>query len=211
VTVTTAPIRILIVDDHSIVRDGLSLIIDREPDLEVVASAASGEEALDAFRRESPDVVLMDLQLPRMSGVEAIRAIRRTDSATPIVVLTMYEGDEDIHKALEAGATTYLLKDALSDDLVRVVRAVRAGERPIPPNVRARLEDRATKPQLTNREVEVLELVLSGQRNKEIAFSLSISEETVQVHLRRIFAKLDVHDRTAAVSLALRRGILHIR
>lgn len=207
----SSSIGVLIVDDHSIVREGLSLIIEREADMEVVGAAANGEEAVEAFGQKQPDIVLMDLQLPGMSGVDAIRAIRRSGATTPIVVLTMYEGDEDIHRALQAGATTYLLKDSLSDDLIRVVRDVYAGERPIPPDVKARLEDRAARPQLTNREIDVLKLVLEGQRNKEIAFSLSISEETVQVHLRSIFAKLDVHDRTAAVSMALRRGIIHLR
>jgi DNA-binding NarL/FixJ family response regulator len=202
---------VLIVDDHHLVREGLGLIIERELDMRVVGSVGSGEEALRAFPRSRPDVVLMDLQLPGMSGVDAIREIRQTDADTPIIVVTMYEGDEDIHRALDAGATTYLLKDSLSDELVQMVRRVHAGERPMPPQVRARLEDGGERPKLTAREMEVLELLLEGQRNKEIAFSLSISEETVQVHVKRILAKLGVHDRTAAVSVALRRGIIHVR
>jgi two-component system NarL family response regulator len=178
--------------------------------MEVVGSAATGEEAVEAFLAHRPDVVLMDLQLPRMSGVEAIRAIRELDPGARIVVLTMYEGDEDIYRSIQAGAATYLLKDSLSDDLIRVVRSVHAGGRPIGTEVQQRLEDRAGRPALTEREVRVLELVMAGHRNKEIAASLSIREETVSVHLRNIFTKLDVHDRTAAIYVALRRGILHI-
>jgi two-component system NarL family response regulator len=203
-------IRLLVVDDHWIVRDGLALIIGREGDMAVVASAATGEEAVAAYERSRPDLVLMDLQLPSMSGVEAIRAIRRLDPGARIVVLTMYDGDEDVHRALDAGATTYVLKGSPSDDLIRVVRTVHAGGRPISADVRARLEDRAARPALTQREVRVLELVLQGKRNKEVAATLAISEETVEVHLKNIFAKLDVHDRTAAVYVALRRGIIHV-
>jgi DNA-binding NarL/FixJ family response regulator len=209
--VAAASIDILVVDDHRIVREGLTLIIGRERDMRVVGAAATGEEALDALEHLRPSVILMDLNLPGMSGVEAIRAVRQRDAETPIVVLTMYEGDEDIRRARDAGATTYLLKHSLSDDLVRVIREVAAGERPLPPDVQARLDDMAARPTLSKREVEVLELVLDGQRNKEIAYSLSISQDTVRVHLRTIFAKLEVHDRTAAVKVALRRGIVHIK
>ena len=204
-------IDVVVVDDHRIVREGLTLIIERERDMKVVGAAATGEEALDVLRRLHPSVILMDLNLPGISGVETIRAVRRENAATPIVVLTMYQGDEDIRKALEAGATTYLLKHSLSDDLVRVIREVNAGGRPLPPDVQARLDGAAAQPTLSKREVEVLELVLDGQRNKEIADVLSISQDTVRVHLRTIFTKLDVHDRTAAVKVALRRGIVHIK
>ena len=204
-------IDILVVDDHRIVRDGLSLIIEREHDMKVVGTAATGEEALDALRHLQPSLILMDLNLPGMSGVETIRAVRQRRTSVPIVVLTMYEGDQDIRRALDAGATTYLLKHSLSDDLVRVIRNVHAGEHPLPADVQARLDDTAARPTLSKREVEVMELVLDGCRNKEIADSLSISQETVRVHLRTIFTKLDVHDRTAAVKVALRRGIVHIK
>jgi DNA-binding NarL/FixJ family response regulator len=207
----SAVIGVLVVDDHHLVREGLSLIIQREPDMRVVGSVASGEDAVDVLKSTPTDVILMDLQLPGMSGVEAIRKIRELDTATPIVVVTMFEGDEDVHRALAAGATTYLLKDVLSDHLVRVVREVHAGRRPLESNVRARLEARAARPILTRREVQVLELLSEGQRNKEIAYSLSISEDTVEVHVKRIHAKLGVHDRTAAVSVAVRRGIIHLR
>jgi DNA-binding NarL/FixJ family response regulator len=209
--VTTPQIGILIVDDHRIMRDGLALIVERESDMQVVGAASTGEEAIVEFSRRRPEIVLMDLQMPGIGGVEAIRAIHESDPTARIVVLTMYEGDEDIYRALDAGASTYLLKDSLSDDLIRVIREVHAGERPISPEIRARLNHRNARAALTKREVEVLELLLDGRRNKEIAFSLSISEETVEVHLKNIFNKLDVHDRTAAVSTALRRGIIHVR
>jgi len=205
-----ARIRVMCVDDHRIVREGISLIIDRQPDMEVVGSAASGEESVELFQRCRPDVTLMDLQLRSMSGVEAIRAIRRHDEDARIVVLTMYSGDEDIHRALEAGAATYLLKDTLSDDLIRVVREVHEGKQPIGADVEARLAERAGRPRLTSREVQVLELIAQGMRNKEIAAALGISEETAQVHVKNILAKLKVKDRTAAVNVALRRGIIHL-
>jgi DNA-binding NarL/FixJ family response regulator len=153
----------------------------------------------------------MDLQLPGMSGLEALIAIRREYPDARIVVLTMYQGDEDIHRALQAGAVTYLLKDTLSEDLVHAIREVHSGARPIQPAVRACLAERDRQPSLTLREVQVIELISRGMRNKEIAASLGISDETVHVHVKNILAKLNVNDRTAAVSVALRRGIIHIR
>jgi two-component system, NarL family, response regulator len=207
-------IRVLCVDDHRIVRDGLSLIINHEPDMEVVGSAATGEEAVALHRSCQPDVTLMDLRLGRlekMSGVDAIRSIRRDSPHARIVVLTMYEGDEDIYRAHEAGATTYLLKDTLSSDLIRVVRAVHAGERPVLPAVEALLAQRASMPILTSREVEVLQLVAEGKRNKEIGVMLGITEGTVQIHVKNILAKLNVSDRTSAVQIAIRRGLVHMR
>lgn len=204
-----SPIRVLCVDDHRIVREGLTLIIERQPDMKVVGSAATGEEAVALFQRHRPNVTLMDLQLAAMTGVEAIRAIRRHDKDARIIVLTMYQGDEDIYRALDAGAATYLLKDMLSDDLIRVVREVNAGERPVSAGVQALLSERAASPTLTPREVQVVELIAQGMRNKEIAVSLGISEETVQVHVRNILAKLKVQDRTAVVQVAIRRGIIH--
>jgi two-component system NarL family response regulator len=203
-------IRVLIVDDHWVVREGLAAIIEKNGGIEVVANATTGEEAVAAFVREHPDVVLMDLQLGAMSGVEAIREIRKLDPLARIVVLTMYDGDEDIHQALQAGAATYLLKGSPAEDLIHVIQDVQGGKRPMIPDVQARLEDRATRPTLTPREIHVLRLVLQGNRNKEIADHLSISEDTVTAHMKNNFTKLDVHDRTAAVYVALRRGILHL-
>jgi DNA-binding NarL/FixJ family response regulator len=208
---TPVQIRVMCVDDHRIVREGIAVIINREPDMQVVGTASTGEEAVTVFTRERPDVTLMDLQLPRMTGLDAIKSIRREDPDARIIVLTMYQGDEDIHSALAAGAATYLLKDTLSDDLIRFVREVHGGRRPIRADVRAALDERAAAPTLTPREVQVMELVAEGRRNKEIANALAISEETVQVHLRNIFAKLKVSERTAALNVAIRRGIVHIR
>lgn len=204
-------IRILCVDDHQLIREGIALIIEREPDMRVVAAARTGEEAVMLFREHRPDVTLMDLQLPVMNGLEAIEAIRRYDPTARIIVLTMYEGNEHIYRALSGGAATYLLKDTLSSDLIRVVRQVHAGERPIRPEVEAKLAERAGQPTLTPREVAVMELVGEGRRNKEVASALKISEETVQVHLRNIFAKLQVSDRAAALVVATKRGIVRPR
>ncbi len=203
-------IRILCVDDHSIVREGIALIVNQQPDMEVIASAATVEGAIEMFTRHRPDVTLMDLRLRGSSGTQAIEAIRREDPRARVIVLTMYDGDEDIYRALQAGAATYLLKDTLSDDLIREIREVQSGRRPVHPDVEARLAERSTQRVLTPREVEVMELMMQGLRNKEIAASLGNSEGTVQVHIKNIFAKLNVSDRTAAVQVALRRGIVHI-
>jgi two-component system, NarL family, response regulator len=208
--VSELPIRVLCVDDHRIVREGIALIISRERDMVVVGCAASGPDAVALFNRHRPDVTLMDLQLGKMSGLDAIRTICREHEDARIIVLTMYEGDEDIYRALEAGAATYLLKDTLADDLIRIVREVHAGKRPLSADVRARLDEHTAYQPLTAREVEILELVKLGSRNKEIAGALGISEVTVQVHIRNLFLKLKVNDRTAAVNVALRRGILHL-
>lgn len=205
---TKASISVLIADDHPIVREGLSLIIGRHADMRVLASVPTGQDAVAAYLREPADIVLMDLQMPLMNGVEATRAIREKYPDAKIIVLTMYSGDEDIRRALEAGATTYLLKDSLSDDLIRVAREVHAGGRPLDPEVQARLD--VPSQRLTPREMRVLELVFEGYRNKEIAAALRISEDTVEVHLKNIFAKLMVHDRTAAVRVGLSRGIIHM-
>lgn len=204
-------IRVMCVEDHRIVREGLALIINSEPDMKIVGSCASGDEAVDLFTTVRPDVTLMDLRLGATSGVDAIKAIRKVDPNARIVVLTMYEGDEDIYRAHQAGATTYLLKDTLSSDLVRVVRQVHAGERPVLPEVQARLAERASMPTLTSREVEVLQLISQGLRNKEVGAMLGITEGTVQIHVKNIFAKLSVNDRTGAVQVAVRRGLIHMK
>jgi DNA-binding NarL/FixJ family response regulator len=207
----TPPIRILCVDDHPLIRDALTLKVDLQPDMTMVAAAGTGEQALEYFERHRPDVTLMDLQLPAMSGLDTIRAIRRVDPQARIIVLTMYEGDEDIYRAIEAGAATYLLKDTLVDDLIRIVRDVHAGARPIPVDIAERLAGRVEHGTLTRREVQVVELIATGLHNKQIAGVLNITDETVQAHVKNILAKLRVPDRTAAVTVALRRGIIHMR
>lgn len=210
-TGTAAPrITVLCVDDHRIVREGLRMIINSEPDMVVIDSAGTGREAVARHEEHDPDITLMDLQLPEMGGVDAIKAIRERDAGARIIVLTMYKGDEDIYRAMAAGASTYLLKDTLADDLPRIVREVHAGRRSLPPDVLARLEERAASPTLTPREVEVMKLVAAGRRDKEIALALSISSQTARVHMKNIFAKLGVSDRTEAMSVAIRRGIIHI-
>ncbi len=204
-------IRVLCVDDHPIVRDGVSLIIDMQPDMQVVGVASTGEEALSLFSRHHPDITLMDLQLPGISGLEAIKNIRIEDPDARVIVLTMSEGDEDIFRALKAGASTYLLKNTLSDDLVRVVREVHGGKHPLSAEIAERLAARKTEATLTQRETDVLKLLAQGMRNKEIGAHLGITEETTHGYIKSIFAKLKVQDRTAAVTVALRRGIIHLK
>ena len=206
----TPPIRVLCVDDHRIVREGMALIIDRETDLTVVGLAATADEAVAQFTLHRPDITLMDLRLGASSGLDALRRIKQINPAAHIIVMTMYKGDEDIHRALTAGAAAYLLKDALSNDLIRTVREVHAGRHPVSPDVQARLDQRASMPTLTAREIEVLDLVAAGKRNKEIALALNISDDTVQVHIKNIFAKLRVNERTSAVKVAVQRGIVHL-
>jgi DNA-binding NarL/FixJ family response regulator len=203
-------ISVLCVDDHQLMREGIVRIIQMEPGVTVVAEGATGEEAVERFTRHRPDVTLMDLQLRGMNGLQAIRQIRQLQHDARIVVLTMYEGDENIYHALQAGAMGYLLKDSVPEDLIRVIREVHNGQRSIPPLVQERLAARSNQPSLTGREMEVLEHLAQGMRNKEIAAALSISEETTRVHIRGIFHKLNVHDRTAALAEALRRGLVRV-
>ncbi len=203
--------RIMCVDDHLLVREGIALVLERQADIQVVSSVASGEEAVARYPEVRPDVVLMDLQLGGISGLEAIKRLRAIDPAAHIVVLTVMQGDEDIFRALQAGAIAYVLNDTLSHDLVRVVREVHAGRRALGAAVAAKLTERASGPTLSAREIEVVELMSQGMRNKEVAASLGITERTAEVHVRNILTKLSVKDRTAAVSVAIRRGIIHLR
>ena len=205
-----APIRVLCVDDHPLLLEGVARKIERQPDMEVVDTAGTGQEALILYLRHRPDVVLMDLQMPGMGGLQAIEAIRREDPNAKIIVLTILGGDEDIYRAINAGAASYLLKSSLSQDLVATVRRVAAGERPIPPEVAERLAAREGQGGLSAREIQILELIAKGLRNKEIAGELGIGQETVQTHIKRLFVKLRVSDRTAAVTVALKRGIVHM-
>jgi DNA-binding NarL/FixJ family response regulator len=207
----TPTIRVLCADDHRLMREGIARIVGVQPDMTVVAQASDGEQAVSQFLQHRPDVTLMDLEMPKMNGVRAIQAIRSHEPHAHIVVLTMYHGDEDIHRAIAAGAMGYLLKDTLPDDLIRVIREVHSGRRAIPPEIAAVLEQRASQPTLTFRESQVLELLATGKRNKEIAAALGISGDTASAHIKSIFQKFNVHDRTAALAEALRRGIIHIR
>ena len=204
-------IRVMCVDDHPIVTEGLSAIINRQPDMAVVATATNREEALSRFLSERPDVTLMDLALGSERGVDAVRDIRRAAPDARIIILTVYHGEEDIFKAFDAGATSYVLKEEVPDELVRTIREVFQGHAPsMRPELEQRLAHRASGPTLTAREVQVLEGVSRGLRNKEIAGSLGISEETARVHVRNILSKLGVSDRGAAVNVGVRRGIIRI-
>ena len=204
------PIRILITDDHPVVREGLAAMIERRPDMTVVGEAGNGLEAVERFRSCQPDVALMDLRMPEMDGVEAITAIRREFPAARIIVLTTFDGDEDIYRGLRAGARGYLLKDAGREGLLEAIRAVHAGQSWIPPDVASKLAERVTGPDLTAREMDVLSLLAEGRSNQAIAALLFISEATVKTHVNSILTKLGVADRTQAVTTALRRGIVHL-
>ena len=203
-------IKVLCVDDHRLMREGIVRIIGFDAGVTVVAEGSTGEEAVERFLQHRPDVTLMDLQLRGMNGLQAIRTIRSLQPDAKIVVLTMYEGDETIYDALEAGAAGYLLKDSVPGDLIRVIREVHGGLKSIPPHIEAKLEARIGRPKLTMREKEVLDLLAQGMRNKEIAAELQISEETARAHIKGIFQKLRVHDRTAALAEALRRGLARV-
>ena len=210
-TIPSAPIRLLIVDDHPVVRDGLVAILHQaEPDLEVVGEAGDGKEAVTAWRTLRPTVTIMDLQLPGQSGVEAIVAIRREDPDARVLVLTTFDGDADIQRALEAGARGYLLKSMRRATLIEAVRAVAAGKRYLPPATAARLVEGMESERLTARELDVLKLLAQGHRNREIADALGLAEPTVKIHVNNLLRKLQVKDRTEATMVALRRGIIHM-
>jgi DNA-binding NarL/FixJ family response regulator len=203
-------IRVLMADDHPVVRTGIRAMIAHESDMLVVAEAADGAEAVSLYEQHKPDVVLMDLRMPRQNGVASIRAIVAGDSAARIVALTSYEGDADIYRALDAGACGYLVKDTLGVEVVGAVRSAAAGRRVIPPSVASRLAEFVPRVDLTPRELEVLQLAAKGLRNRDIARVIGRTQETVKVHLKHVMAKLDVTDRTEAVIVALQRGIIHL-
>jgi two-component system NarL family response regulator len=200
--------RVLVVDDHSLLRTGVANIINQEPDLEVVAEAANGRDAIAAFLEHRPDVVLMDLRMPGMEGVEAISRIRDVDPQALVVVLTTYDADEDIARALQAGAKAYILKDIAADALLACIRDVLAGKTYLAPAAAAKLAEHVTQVQLTPRELATLRLMANGSSNKEIAVALNISERTVKSHLAHLFEKLQVTSRTEAVRVATRRGLV---
>jgi len=206
----TSEIRILVVDDHFVVRLGLVALINTEPGLKVVGEADSGDQAVKLFQSLRPDLVLMDLRMPGVNGQEATRHIRQLAGQARVLMLSAFDGDEDIHAALEAGAQGYVLKSATGDDLIPAIHAVAAGRRWIPREVATRLKSRNTYEQLTAREVDVLHQLAHGLANKEIADKLGISEYTTKDHLKSILAKLRVADRTQAVTAALQRGIIHL-
>jgi two-component system, NarL family, response regulator len=203
-------IRVIVIDDHPVVREGLVAMIARQPDMSVVAQGENGQEAIALFKEHRPDVSLIDLRMPGISGIAAILAIREEFPQSRIIVLTTYDGDEDIYRALKAGVKAYLLKDVFREELLGAIRAVHAGRRHIPVAVATRLAERVASPDLTSREIEVLKLIAKGSSNKEIAHQLAITEGTVKGHVNNILSKMGVDDRTEAAMSALRRGIIYL-
>ena len=203
-------IRILIADDHSVVAHGLALLLECERDITVIGQARNGYEVLELFRQHQPDVTLMDLRMPQMGGVAAITAIRAEFNDAGIIVLTTYDGDEDIYRGLRAGAKGYLLKDAEPDELMRAIRMVHSGQKYIPPNIGAKLVNRMSNPELSDRELAVVRLMVAGKSTQEISAALSIAESTVKYHINNILSKLGASDRTQAVLAALKRGIANL-
>jgi two-component system NarL family response regulator len=203
-------IRVMIVEDHFVVRVGLAAIINSQPDMVTVAEAGNGRQAVGLFDQHQPDVTLMDLRIPGLNGVEAIAAIIEKFPRARIIVLSTYGGDEDIFRALQAGARAYFLKDIKGQELVNAIRAVHAGQRPLPPEIASRLAERVHRSELSPRELEILKLIAKGRSNKEIATTLAISEGTVRVHASNIFSKLGCSDRAQAVAEAFQRGIIYV-
>jgi DNA-binding NarL/FixJ family response regulator len=203
-------IRILTVDDHPLLRKGIAALVNAEPDLKLVAEASNGKEAIEAFRSHQPDVTLMDLQMPGVNGIEAIDRIRSEFPEARIIVLTTYTGDIQVLRALRAGARAYVLKGHVHKELLETIRAVHAGHKRIPPDIAADLAEHATDDALTEREIEVLKLIGSGNSNKLIADHLSISEATVKSHVTNILSKLGANDRAHAVTIGLKRGIIEL-
>jgi DNA-binding NarL/FixJ family response regulator len=204
------PMRLLVVDDHPVVRDGLRLMLETQSDMKVVAEAGSGEDALVAYARDKPDVVIMDQRLPGMSGAQAADALKRDHPHARIIILTSFGQDADIQAALKAGVRAFLRKDVDRSELLNAIRTVHDGGRYLPAEIRERLAERAPLSDLTRREVEVLDRIAAGMTNKEIGASLSISEDTVKLHVKNLFGKLDVNDRAQAVAVAAKRGIIRL-
>jgi len=204
------PIRILVAEDHLVARVGVTTIVNMQPDMKVVAEASNGQQAVELYRQHRPDVTLLDLRMPGMGGVEAATAIRAEFPTAKMIALTTYGGDEDIRRALTAGVLAYLTKDVLHDELLKAIRAVNEGHTYLPAAVAAALAAQLPRPDLSAREVQVLELIVRGLANKQIAYTLNIAEHTVKNHVKNILSKLGVQDRTQAATAAIQRGIIHL-
>lgn len=204
------PIRILVAEDHLVARVGVSTIVNMQPDMTVVAEASNGQQAVELYRKHLPDVALLDMRMPIMSGVQAATAIRGEFPSARLIALTTYGGDEDIRRALAAGVQAYLTKDVLHDELLKAIRAVHGGQTYLPAGVAAALAAQMPRPDLSAREIQVLELIVRGLANKQIAYSLNIAEHTVKNHVKNILSKLGVQDRTQAATAAIQRGIVHL-
>lgn len=207
---STHRITVMLVDDHPAFRKGIAALIESEPDMAVIAQTGDGADSVELYSRTRPDVVLMDLRLPGMGGVEAIMAIRLKHPDARIIVLTTFDADEDIYRAIQSGAKSYLLKDTPEDELASMIRAVYAGEGTLPSRVAERLAERNQRADLSRREMDVLQLLIKGRSNKEISSRLFVSEDTVKAHLKTLFSKLNVRDRTEAAITAIRHGIVHL-
>ena len=207
---TTSPIRVFSVDDHPLLREGIAALVNNQPDMTLVAQAATGHEAIQLFKKLLPDVTLMDLRLPDISGIDALIAIRTEFPNARIIMLTTFEGDVEIHRALKAGARGYMLKSMPPSDLLEVIRHVHSGKTGIPAEIASQLAEHMGDEALTEREVEVLREIANGNRNRHIAEKLFISEQTVKVHIKHIMEKLGASDRTQAVAIGVRRGILQL-
>lgn len=206
----STPIRIFSVDDHPLLREGIAALVNNQPDMVVAGEAATGAEALQLFRKLQPDVTLLDLRLPDTNGIDILIAIRTEFPEARIIMLTTFEGDVEIHRALQAGARGYLLKNMPPSELLEVIRQVHAGKKRIPPAIASQLAEHMSDETLTDREVEVLRAVAGGNKNRDIANKLFISEETVKVHIKHIMEKLGAADRTQAVTIGVRRGIIQL-
>jgi two-component system, NarL family, response regulator len=207
---TPEPIRVLIADDHQLVREGIVRIVSRHPDISIVAEASNGRQAVELYRIHEPDVCLIDLRMPELSGMETITEILSIAPNAKLIILSAYDGEDDVYQALQLGAMSYVVKDVIEQDLINTIRSIAEGQKQINREIASKLLERLSKPNLTERELDVITLLVRGRSNREIAIQLGITEGTVKVHLNNLYTKLGVRDRAGATSVAIQRGIVHI-